>query len=243
MKVMLEDLTVTHNILVPMPHYGKKKTIDIMKFDDLPKFDPDTNCIFNHWIGFISFTQSYDLDEKTTLYCLYKKLLDPDKRYCFSHGLDTPLDIVLYLKQQYGGFPTKDDYKDQYNSLTRRENENVVSFAERAIFIIRSMHYDKPESSRPLQVLFDFRVLLRGFTTHGAWQFKRLMENRYHMITGKFFEISDIVGIIHLYEHPEDLPKIPHDPITTKMTPQEAIDTISFISNFVIYKGRHEIHQ
>ena len=233
-----DDYTLRYSLLVPMPHYGRRRTLDLELFDLLPKFDPKTDKIFNHWIRFITFTQCFKLTEPITLYCLKKKLLDEDVQKCEKYDLSSVLKILLYLKHKYGTFPKKEDYLKQFENFARRKNENIVSMAERAMYIIKSTHYDKFEPNKSFYMAQAFKKLAKNCVSSETWRFFESMEENYKIISRRELSYVDVIGLINLHERPKDYPNFTKDPIAHDMTVTEANANLIYLADIAIDKYR-----
>ena len=198
MSLSKDDYTQRYSLLIPMPHFGMKRTLDLQLFDLLPSFDPKTDKMFNHWVRFITFTQCYRLNQSITIYCLKRKLLNVDATICEKHNLNTVVKIALFLKHKYGTFPNKDDYIKQQHELTRRKKENIVSFSERAIYILRSAYYDKWDPNKSIYIDREFKDIIKRSVSQDTWRFLEAMEETYKTISNSRYELSftDVIGLV-----------------------------------------------
>ena len=129
---------------ITVPKFGEEDKIDMKVIDTLPTFDPKDIFITLHqfWQKISQYVETFGLTEKATKMILQFRL-QGEAYEVFEMNQERPIrEIVLSLRDNFGGFPTKTDFEEQMNVFRRGKMETIKSAMNRYEYIINQIYHD-----------------------------------------------------------------------------------------------------
>ena len=132
---------------ITAPRFGEEDKIDMKVINTLPTFHPkDTFTTLHHfWQKISQFVETFGLTETATKLILQFRL-QGEALDIFEMNKERPVrEIILSLRDSFGGFPTKTDFEDQMNKFKRGKTETIKSAMNRYEYIITQIYHDQQD--------------------------------------------------------------------------------------------------
>ena len=139
---------------IEMPNFGSSNLVNMKELQALPKFNPDKSDITLHqfWMKitqFINITKtSEDTAKGMLVYLLEGRALD-----IYEMSKDKSVkQILLQLKDSFGGMPTKLDYEEQMLKFSRNPKESIRCAMNRYEYIIKKLYMNENDMEHVVEL-------------------------------------------------------------------------------------------